>query len=470
MTSRTNLTAKQSPEAVASMAGIGRSIDQAIGRLSPPALGLPTIQIVSRSDDTDRGRGSGSAPPQIEKSLIDLPAAPAVSAPPAPPAESAPPQRSAPPLPRLKPLRKEADAIEKAIQQATKARELAGVDGNIREGVRAIEKVGRSFDRMNNPLTDGVMESERPTVRSRIADSARVGGFVGSGVARASGFLPGIVAGAGTTAGVFGGYLLYDELNPDPFTMADISRQDLTGWKRWAEKALSTGSELSPEARAFLFQEFQAAWINWSSFLEELVKNIESPDTSPEAAALRSDSLEILPKIISDAEEGLEWYGKLLPDDVQNWNRAILDHAIRLGDEADYSGSPSQDRDYASNPGQRSHHPIVSPDVSPAAFGYKSSLAQESALQAASYRMPLSFSSPPAESGRFAQPETAARVTLEQLMERMLDRLNQPLRLDPVRLEVRVLDDRVIARRLDGNRSVDVDLSRGYRMVGYISV
>ena len=41
---------------------------------------------------------------------------------------------------------------------------------------------------------------------------------------------------------------------------------------------------------------------------------------------------------------------------------------------------------------------------------------------------------------------------------------------DPVRLEVRVLDDRVIARRLDGNRSVDVDLSRGYRMVGYISV
>jgi hypothetical protein len=41
---------------------------------------------------------------------------------------------------------------------------------------------------------------------------------------------------------------------------------------------------------------------------------------------------------------------------------------------------------------------------------------------------------------------------------------------DPVRLEVRVLDDRVIARRLDGNRSVDVDLSRGYRMVGYMSV
>lgn len=48
--------------------------------------------------------------------------------------------------------------------------------------------------------------------------------------------------------------------------------------------------------------------------------------------------------------------------------------------------------------------------------------------------------------------------------------LSEPFRLDPVRLEVRLLDDRVIARRLDGNRSVDVDLSRGYRMVGYISV
>jgi hypothetical protein len=41
---------------------------------------------------------------------------------------------------------------------------------------------------------------------------------------------------------------------------------------------------------------------------------------------------------------------------------------------------------------------------------------------------------------------------------------------EPVRLEVRLLDDRVIARRLDGNRAVSVDLSRGYRMVGYISV
>ena len=51
------------------------------------------------------------------------------------------------------------------------------------------------------------------------------------------------------------------------------------------------------------------------------------------------------------------------------------------------------------------------------------------------------------------------------LVDAMLSRLREP-----VRLEVRLLDDRVIARRLDGNRAVDVDLSRGYRMVGYISV
>ena len=60
--------------------------------------------------------------------------------------------------------------------------------------------------------------------------------------------------------------------------------------------------------------------------------------------------------------------------------------------------------------------------------------------------------------------------TVRDLLEAVLHRLSQPLRIDPVRLEVRLLDDRVIARRLDGNRSVDVDLTRGYRMVGYISV
>jgi hypothetical protein len=59
---------------------------------------------------------------------------------------------------------------------------------------------------------------------------------------------------------------------------------------------------------------------------------------------------------------------------------------------------------------------------------------------------------------------------LRELLEAVLHRLSQPLRIDPVRLEVRLLDDRVIARRLDGNRSVDVDLTRGYRMVGYLSV
>jgi hypothetical protein len=68
-----------------------------------------------------------------------------------------------------------------------------------------------------------------------------------------------------------------------------------------------------------------------------------------------------------------------------------------------------------------------------------------------------------------------ARSELDQAKERFdraLDIMESVLARmrEPVRLEVRVLDDRVIARRLDGNRSVDVDLSRGYRMVGYISV
>ena len=70
MTSKTNFTAEQSPEAMASMADIGRGIDQAIGRLSPPALGLPTIQLVSRNDDAERDRGSWSPAPQIDERFL----------------------------------------------------------------------------------------------------------------------------------------------------------------------------------------------------------------------------------------------------------------------------------------------------------------------------------------------------------------------------------------------------------------
>jgi hypothetical protein len=44
---------------------------------------------------------------------------------------------------------------------------------------------------------------------------------------------------------------------------------------------------------------------------------------------------------------------------------------------------------------------------------------------------------------------------IEQMLRPLIDRLKEP-----VRLEVRLLDDRVIARRLDGNRAVSVDLSR----------
>jgi hypothetical protein len=69
---------------------------------------------------------------------------------------------------------------------------------------------------------------------------------------------------------------------------------------------------------------------------------------------------------------------------------------------------------------------------------------------------------PPAE-GTYNSSQSLAG--LEQMLRPLIDRLKEP-----VRLEVRLLDDRVIARRLDGNRAVSVDLSRGYRLVGYIPV
>jgi hypothetical protein len=197
-----------------------------------------------------------------------------------------------------------------------------------------------------------------------------------------------------------------------------------------AELALNSEKESTQADRDFLFLQFQVAWGAWNSFLERLVRNIESPDDSPEAEALRSDSLEILPRIISDAEKGLEFYKRLLPDDVRNLNQQTLEKAIRLRNRVDYSGSPSQDRDSAFNPSTPFHHPTVPPGVSPASFTDATSLARDSTLQPASYTMPMSLGTPPAGTDQPTQPEAAARATLEELVGRVLHRLSEPLRLD----------------------------------------
>lgn len=80
---------------------------------------------------------------------------------------------------------------------------------------------------------------------------------------------------------------------------------------------------------------------------------------------------------------------------------------------------------------------------------------------------PASYSAEPSGIGSDYGIETAVSEMdeLRSMMRTVLTRM-----LEPVRLEIRVLDDRVIARRLDGNRGVSVDFSRGPRMVGYISV
>jgi hypothetical protein len=223
MTSRAKVT---SADALASMAGIGQAIDRAIGRASVRDLGLPTIQVVARSEDIARNGGETSPGPQREKRLIDLAPPAAESASPSSPVETAPPKKNLPPLPELKPLRKEAQSIEEAIRQATKARELAGVDGDIREGVRAIEEVGRSFDRMNNPLTDGVREYEPRGFWTRAGIARTIGwaaGLIAERIAKGSGNK----VSTGTAAGVFGLLSVFDEFNPDPFTMGEISQRTI---------------------------------------------------------------------------------------------------------------------------------------------------------------------------------------------------------------------------------------------------
>ena len=160
-------------------------------------------------------------------------------------------------------------------------------------------------------------------------------------------------------------------------------------------------------------------------------------------------ALRVLPDVLEDLQRGQELYqerhnGRDAPFDEQLVDRAkdLLQRTPPLTLEPRYEPREEKDSDLLSQDG-----------------GGSGRASEDDLLTLASY-------SP--DAGRRRPEPDRAQEQFERvldLMESMMVRLREP-----VRLEVRLLDDRVIARRLDGNRSVDVDLSRGYRMVGYISV
>jgi hypothetical protein len=188
-----------------------------------------------------------------------------------------------------------------------------------------------------------------------------------------------------------------------------------------------------------------------AEYFEYLIRGIldiiNNPSTATDldADVRRRKALELLPSILEQYHKFLQLYLERthrfpqVPDDIrkplQEWER---------------QHSPDPDADPSELP---------NPNISEYSPGSESEV---------SWR----FSSPGGgglnPSSEPDTTETVRPISLEALNE-MLRMLMDRLR-EPVRLELRLLDDRVIARRLDGNRAVSVDLSRGYRMVGYISV
>jgi hypothetical protein len=176
------------------------------------------------------------------------------------------------------------------------------------------------------------------------------------------------------------------------------------------------------------------------------MENIEAPDSSQHD---REESLRVLPHVLEDVERALDLYRNRHDGRDAPFDPELLDRAKDLLERTPAPESRSE-------PKQRDDADLLSWEGG--ARG-RASQDETDTLMPASY----SFHDGPARPQHDRAPEQFERVM--DLLESLAARLR-----DPVRLEVRVLDERVIARRLDGNRSVDVDLSRGYRMVGYISV
>jgi hypothetical protein len=204
----------------------------------------------------------------------------------------------------------------------------------------------------------------------------------------------------------------------------------------------SESSEVNPVIDAF----FAQAWREWQRALRELMENIEAPDSSQQD---REESLRVLPHVLEDVERALHLYRKRHDGQDAPFNPELLDRAKGL-----------LDRTPASEPRPEPKQGDDADQLSWEGGGRgRASDYDTGALTLTSY-------SP--DEGRARPEPDRAQEQFDRVMD-LVESLAARLR-DPVRLEVRLLDDRVIARRLDGNRSVDVDLSRGYRMVGYLSV
>ncbi|HXV23883.1 MAG TPA: hypothetical protein VED46_06465 [Alphaproteobacteria bacterium] len=222
---------------------------------------------------------------------------------------------------------------------------------------------------------------------------------------------------------------VYRRFKADPSDLKNWSAERLEGLEQLAKRY--PDSETDREADPILAPWFAQAWSAWSLALRDLIGNIELPESTPEAERLREESLRVLPDVVEDVQRAIDLFQRQHPGQTPNLDRDLLERAIDL---------------------LRNNRPAF----------HESQYQDSSALYS-----PASYSAEPTDHGSDYVSTTAVSEIdeLKSLMRTVLTRLQEP-----VRLEIRVLDDRVIARRLDGNRGVSVDFSRGPRLVGYMSV
>jgi hypothetical protein len=229
----------------------------------------------------------------------------------------------------------------------------------------------------------------------------------------------------------------------------------MKNWSAERREGLEQMTERYPESEdsdAIVNPFFAHAWLEWQRALRELIEDIDSSDKSPEAERQRDESLRVLPDVLEDLERAMELYRERYDGREAPFDQELLDRA------KDLLHRPSHGPERHPDPIEEDGSDLLS-RRSGGSHSRDSDYSNEDFLALASHSMHDN-------QGRSDLDRAKERFDRAlDIMESVMVRLREP-----VRLEVRVLDDRVMARRLDGNRSVDVDLSRGYRMVGYISV
>ncbi len=360
------------------------------------------------------------------------------------------------------------DGLPRAISEAMNLTMLPKLEEIIRTSTECCAKISESIDPLTNaieamqacckataeaPSQDiskqidqiekEIREATRLSPLDQVSIIDMISGWIAKGVALRNGM--GLLFGnlLGTWVAMEFAHLgeVFRRLNADPSDLKNWSAERIEG----REELNSRYPESQGADDSILDAFSDQAWREWQRALRELLDNIESSDTGHDAQKLREDSLRVLPDVVEDIQRAMELHRDRHDGQDAPLDRELLDKAIDL-----LHGAPPAPEE-----------PQPAPDLEPGVEDGSDLMSRRHGAGVENEAGLLSTASYSTHDGRaVADPHR-----IEALMEAVLARLQQP-----VRLEISVLDDRVSARRLDGNRGVSVDLSRGYRLVGYVSI